>query len=41
MNKKCSVHFSPLTLEQLSQLLYFIDNYAKKPSLPPAQDQDS
>ncbi len=39
--KKCSVHFGPLTPEQLSQLTYFIDNYAKKPSLPPAKDQDS
>jgi len=39
--KKCSVHFGTLSPEQLSQLLYFIDNYAQKPSLPPAQDQDS
>jgi hypothetical protein len=34
--KKCSVHFGPLTPEQLSQLTYFIDNYAKKPSTLPA-----
>ena len=39
--KKCSVHFGPLTPEQLSQLTYFIDNYAKKPPLSPAKDQDS
>jgi len=30
--KKCSVHFGQLTPEQESQLTYFIDHYAKKPS---------